>query len=673
MASRVKKDGESNDDGGGKAIAFQDADHRVVVEQFEEYADGTIEIRKLAARCRDYKDGNHWTDAERQTLKKRKQPCITDNKVQDKVNTLLGIEKRQRTDPKAFPRNPSQEDEQSAEAATDALRFVADENCYKTNTRKPAAENLIVEGICYGQVIVEKRKGKEAYICMEHIRQDRGYYDLHSLKDDFSDKRYCGYFTWMDYDEAIENEKWDKGALEASVSGESQSGPDKSLDDKPRWKMTKGTRKRVQIFKHYRIKSGVWHESVWCRGGWLEKEKSCTYKDKYGEPACCMEIQALYRDSDGAPYGEVPRYLDLQDEHNKRRSKMLHLLNAKRIIVGAGMVSDEDGGIQRLRDEAHKPDGVMVLNGDVSQLKVEDNLREAEGQWRLLQQTDVALSQTGPNAALAGLSGDISGVAKARDQVAGELPISPLFDSLDAWELRMYRQVWCRVRQFWDGEMWIRVTDDEQKVRWVGLNQPITQGDMAAQAAAQNPEFQQMPDEEKRAIIMQLAQRAEAQQQMLDDKTGRPMRKNDVATMDVDIIIERGMDTVTVQQEEFAQLVEIAKGRPEIPFDTLVEMSQLRATTKKRVLDKLTGANDPMAEQRAQMQQMIDQLNAALLEAKVRRENAAAGKDEAASVESQVDASVKVATFTTPQPVADGAAGNAAGNATAGKGTVSVN
>jgi hypothetical protein len=65
----------------------------------------------------------------------------------------------------------------------------------------------------------------------------------------------------------------------------------------------------------------------------------------------------------------------------------------------------------------------------------------------------------------------------------------------------------------------------------------------------------------------------------------------------------------------------------------------------------------------------VEQLNAALLEAKVRRENAAAGKDEAATVESQVDASVKVAEFTTPQ--ADPQPG--AKTPTGTKATVSVN
>jgi len=63
----------------------------------------------------------------------------------------------------------------------------------------------------------------------------------------------------------------------------------------------------------------------------------------------------------------------------------------------------------------------------------------------------------------------------------------------------------------------------------------------------------------------------------------------------------------------------------------------------------LSGGNDPLAQQQAQFQQMMQQLQALIMEAKVRRENAAAAKDEAATAETQVDASIKVAEFTSPQ------------------------
>lgn len=657
------------------APKFEDHDHQLLVQQFEEFADGTIASRTLQEKCRKYRDGDQYTEDERKALKKRNQPCITDNKIEDKCDTLLGVEKQMRTDPKAFPRNPSQEDEQSADAATDALRYVADQCTYKTSVRKPAADNLMVEGICAGQVIVEKKRGQAPLVLMEHIRRDRVFYDIHSLKDDFSDKTYCGYFTWMDA--KIAEEDWPDKAdvLENSVGSTSKSGPDESLDDKPRYALVSGKRKRVQIFYHYFLKKGKWHEAVWCRGGWLEKPKPCHYKDKYGQPDCCMEIQALKRKgADGSPYGSVPRYLDLQDEHNKRRSKMLHLLTAKRIKMRKGVVED----INKMRIEVHKPDGVIEINGAPEDVAIEDNLAEAEGQWRLLQQTDQALSQTGPNSAIAGTSGDLSGVAKARDQQAGQLPISPLFDALDAWELRMYRQAWCRVRQFWNGPMWVRVTDDEEKLKWVGLNQPVLMGDMLAKQAASDPQFQQLQPEEQRSIIQEIASRPQAREQMLDDRTGRPMRSNDVGEMDVDIIIDRGQDVVTLQQEEFGILAKIAEGRPEIPFDVIVEMSQLRPTTKKRVLERMKGGNDPLAAQQAQFQQMMQQLQLLITQATARKTNAEADKAEAGAVkdrataaESTVDAAIKTATYTSPQP-AEGAAAEG-GKPAAAKTSVSVN
>ncbi len=308
-------------------------DLRMLRQQFEEYVEGSKDARALAEKCRDYFDGNQISATELKALKKRKQPPIVDNKIRDKCETLLGIEKQQRTDPKAYPRTP--QDESASEVATDALRYIADCSQYHETARKPAAQNLIIEGVCAGQVIVEKRRSGYPKICMEHIRWDRLFYDIRSLKDDFSDKNYAGYFTWMDSEDILDT--WPEAAdiisqSEASEDGISEAGPDKNHDDKPRYVMTVRGRKRLQVFTHYFKKKGKWHFATWCKGGFLDNPGVSTYKNEDGEPDCCIELQALYRDSEGQPYGVVSRYLDLQDEHNKRRSKMLHLLNTKTLI-----------------------------------------------------------------------------------------------------------------------------------------------------------------------------------------------------------------------------------------------------------------------------------------------------------------------------------------------------
>jgi hypothetical protein len=34
----------------------------------------------------------------------------------------------------------------------------------------------------------------------------------------------------------------------------------------------------------------------------------------------------------------------------------------------------------------------------------------------------------------------------------------------------VFRKIWNRIRQYWTAEKWIRVTDDERNVKWVGMN-----------------------------------------------------------------------------------------------------------------------------------------------------------------------------------------------------------
>jgi hypothetical protein len=130
---------------------------------------------------------------------------------------------------------------------------------------------------------------------------------------------------------------------------------------------------------------------------------------------------------------------------------------------------------------------------------------------------------------------------------------------------------------------------------------------------------------------------------------------NDVAEMDVDIIIARTTDTVNIQQEQFEILAKLAEARPEVKFSTLLKLSGLRTEVKKLVEDDITGANDPaaqaMAQQQQQFQQMMQQLQLVITQAEARAKMAQAAKDEAAAKETEVDSAVKVAQFIS-QPAA---------------------
>jgi hypothetical protein len=599
--------------------------------QITEVIDNLQKERRDAELHRDYYDGKQWTADEIAILEKRGQPVITDNKIKDKVEYMEGVERKTRTDPKAFPR--TQVHEEDADVATDSIRYVFDKNRFP-QVKSRVFNNLLIEGFGGCEVVVDKEKPQEVLI--RYWRWDRLYRDPYSMEPDCSDAQYVGGITWMDVERAKSKWKGKDAILEQTLSQAPSRASGDTTDDKPRWVDSK--RKRVQVFEHYSRQAGKIMRSVFVWGGFLEEPKECPYVNDEDEHEWPLIMASAYIDREGNRYGLVKRYVSLQDELNKRRSKSLHLLQSKQLIATKGAFDD----INEARKELHKPDGVLEPNTG-AEWEIEKNLDLSAAHFQLLVQADQALAATGPNSALLGTSGAISGVAKARDQEGGALQIGVLFDAIRDWQLRVARAVWNRIRQYWDQEMWIRVTDDERGLKFVALNQPVLQGDVMAQ------QLKGRPPEEIQAGIAQIAQDPRSKMPVMED--GKPKIRNEVAKLDVDIIIDEAPDVVTVQTEEFEKIALLAQtGKVPIPPDVLIEASQLRSQTKKRIMDKLSGANDPAAQQAAQMQQMLARMELMLKEAEVRRVNAQAGKDEAATVESQVDASVKIAEFTSPQP-----------------------
>lgn len=598
-------------------------------QQITEYIDNTVDERKEAELHRDYTDGKQYTAEEIATLNARGQPIITDNKIKDKVEYMEGVERKTRTDPKAFPRTKAHE--QDAEVATDSIRYVFDKNRFPV-IKSAVFQNLLVEGLGGCEVIVEKKKPTEVLI--RKIRWDRIYRDPYSMEPDFSDARYRGFLTWMDESRAKELYPGKEALIDSTISQAPTSKDGDTLDDKPRWADAK--RKRVQVFSHFEHRNGTILRSVFVWGGFLEEPAECPYLDDEGEHEDPLVLASAYVDREGRRYGLVKRYVSLQDELNKRRSKSLHLLNSVQIVAEKGAVDD----IKKARDQVHKPDGYVEINPG-SKFEVERNLDLSAAHFQLLQEAKQALSTTGPNEALLGQSGSISGRAKELDQQGGALQIGVLFDAIRDWQLRVSHAVWHRIRQYWDQEMWIRVTDDEKGFKFVAINQPIRYGEIEAE------KLKGLPPEQIQAGVARIAQHPMAQQQALDP-SGAPMLRNEVAKLDVDIILDEAPDVITIQSEEFAKLADLAgTGVVPIPPDVLIEASQLR--NKKALLDKLSGANDPIAQKLAQLESVAKELTVALQAANVRKTEAQALKDEVAAKEGEIDAAVKVATFISPQ------------------------
>lgn len=550
-----------------------DIDTSRLVTMFEESEQVTYNARKESERARDYFDGKQLTDAELNELKKRGQPPIIVNRIRRKIQWLRGLEIKQRTDPKAFPRNP--QDEQGAEAATDALRFVADDSRFDRH-KSAVWGDMLIEGFGGVEVIHKANKRGDIDIVVNRYPWDRLFYDPYSRQPDFSDARYLGAVVWQDKEELLD-EYPDRRAIIEQMQEDARAT--ETYDDRPRqglWYDAKRNRVRV-VLMWYR-KKGQWY---WCK--FVQKDKlesgQSPYVNEDGDSQCPLIMQSLYVGRDNDRYGVVRDMFAPQDEVNKRRSKALHLLSVRQARMAPGVVDK----VQIARELA-KPDGIVEADKDDFDILPTGDL--AQGQVVLLEDAKNEIDLLGANAALAGETGESqSGRAVLARQQGGMVEIAPELDELQHFTQRVFEAMWDRVKQFWTEEKWVRVTDEDQAPRWVGLNRPVTFGETLGR---QPPEVTAMV----------------AQQMALIPNDPRLQAvvavENNVAELGVDIILEEVPDRITLAGETFEAL---AKYGPALPPQVLIEADPtLPASKKQKLLELLEQAQaQPNPEQQASL------------------------------------------------------------------------
>lgn len=586
--------------------AALDEELKRLIDYFEDYELETMESRKLSERDRDYYDGHQWTDEEVEALRRRKQPIIVSNRIKPKVDFLLGMELQQRSDPKAFPRTPMHDDD--ADAVTDSLRYVAD-NTDLDQTSVEALANYLIEGTEAVEIRARPR-GNDFEIDVLHIDWDRVFYDPHGRRRDYSDVKYKGVSVWMDLEDAIDQWPHARDVLESAFAGSTPSMDD-TFEDVPRtiWSVKDSGRKRIRINQIYYRKAGIWNVALYCNSGFVRSPQVSPYIDENGDPQCPIELQSAYIDRDGQRYGAVRQYISPQDEINKRRSKALHLMSVRQTFGSKGSVPD----VAEAKRELAKPDGHLdVTHGEFGkEFGILPTGDLAQAQFSLLQEAKDEIDATGVNAALSGKEErNMSGRALLARQQGGAVEVGRLFDGHRAFKRRIYRQIWNRIRQYWTAERWIRVTDNEQNMKWVGLNQPILAGEQIMAQYGQIPAEYQNDPRLQRVVGV----------------------RNKLADLDVDIILEDVPDTVTIQAEQFEVLAGLAKAYPgSVPFESLVELSQLR--NKRGFLESLQNAQSPQAQAIARQQQMDEAESAA----EVERKQAQAARDVAEATKTQAE------------------------------------
>lgn len=587
--------------------------HSYLIDCFLDAEDGSDKSRTGAQVYIDYYDGKQWTDEEVKELKKRGQPAITWNLTRQKIDYLQGMERTQRTKPRALPRTPQHE--QDAFAATDSLQYVYDDTRYE-EVRSRVWGDILKAGWGGLEIAVEQRApdfmGSTSMtpgtptiaIVARRCAWDRMFWDPYSSEDDFADASYLGLVIWMDRDQAIR----DFGEEAARVFDETvtlgQSGG--TYDDKPKnqsWVSGSGQRKRIRVVcMYYVADDGEWDYAYFTKGGILMSGPS-EWVDEDGAREHPFCWRTAYVDRDNNRYGPIRDMVDLQDEVNKRRSKALHHFTARQTFGNQKFNANAAENKKQLA----RPDGHVTMQGEAEFGKdfgIIPTNDQAQGHFELLAQATSAFETVGPNAAMQGKKDATeSGRAILAQQQGGVIQMGTLTDSLRQMDHLAYRKIWNRIRQFWTAPMWVRVTDNEQNVRFAGLNG----------APSTNPE------------------------------TGEVQPGPPIAQMDVDIIIDDAPSGVALMDEQFQTLVNLKQFdvNNELPLKALITT----APNLRNKQELLRGMEEAQNRPPDPMQVRGAQAEVAKIEAEVRKTDA-----DAALKMSQAHATMQPEAPQAPEP-----------------------
>jgi hypothetical protein len=509
--------------------------------------------------ARRYYHGAQWTEDQLKVLKKRRQPPSTKNRIARKIDGTIGLIERLRQDPKAFPRTPKQE--QGAELATAVLRYVLDEQEWKAKSPECARDGA-VDGIGGLEILIEEGDHGDPEVGFDVVEPDSFFYNARSYRADFSDSDYMGQGKWVEMDVAKDMfpDKADQLGYNDDGS-EFSSNPDREQ----KWFSFDGSKKLVRLVD-------VWykHKGEWCyaifTGSVILMEGKSYLKDEKNKTACKYIMFSCNVDHDGDRYGFVRHMKSSQDSFNFKHSKLNHILASRRLIMSQGSVQD----VEKARQEWARDDGVVLVNGNVNDgIKADDRTFDFAGWAKLLEEDKTELDNYGPNQALIGDMANTSGRAIQLLQQAGMAELGPYILGYRGWKVRVYRAVFCAVQQYWQAERYIRVTDDEGLAQFIQINGTG-----------------------------------------VDPQTGHPTMVNALGSLDVDIILDEGPDTVNAQADVYETLTQVLPSvapmltpvQAQAAVKVLIQTSALPESAKKQFREASEQPPDPMAEQAKQIQ-----------------------------------------------------------------------
>lgn len=500
-------------------------EHRKLLDWYWQEKDKQAENRLEMATDADFYDSIQWDAEDAEILRDRGQAPLVYNEVAPMVDWLIGTQRRAQMDWRILPR--TEDDVKMADVKTKVLKYVSDVN-RSSFVRSRAFADCIKVGVGWMDDGVRDDPTQDILYSKYEDWRNVLWDSVNSYEHDLSDARYVFRWRWVDEDVALmmfpDRDAQIRRSIENFDSGSNESEEDTWYTAETK-SQTSGTtsfrgtgsaqtgagqeRRRIKLIEaQWRKPTKVTMVMDGALKGSIVNEQDHVMMNKIAQQGASLNDRvmmrvhfAVFTESDlismGAsifkhnrftltpvwcyrrgrdrlPYGVIRRVRDIQMDLNKRASKALFLLNTNQIIMENGAVDD----VQNLRDEADRPDGVIVKNAGKS-LEIRRDTEQASGQIQMMTLDAQSIQK------LAGVADEnmgrqtnaVSGAAIQARQLQGSVVTTEPFDNLRlATQIQGEKQL-SLTEQFYSEEKVIRLTGAKGALDWVRINQPEIQPD----------------------------------------------------------------------------------------------------------------------------------------------------------------------------------------------------
>lgn len=574
------------------------------IRRFEELWHQDRNWRDRKVQWENFYDGYQWSDEELESLRKRAQPDVVINRIKTAVDVVVGLQQNTRTRIKPFPRDIDV-DQAIADAMAEAVRFV-EQNNEISFIESDVFEEGVKSGRGWFYFYVELDEMNQPEIKIEWIPNDDILFDRSSIRHDLKDAKDLIHTVWIDPDDLIAKFPKKKKLIEESVDQFDFQPQSFSVDyswsgdDYQRKRQMRNSsnlwfdkqRKQLRVVNHwYRVnekRKVIVHPDLGfhvldkkitdeqannildvirsemglepeVHDKYVRLARVCTYTGKtklddkesdfQNESFPYVPFFAFRESKTGDHYGLIKQAIDPQKEYNKRRSKALHILNSKQVIMDIGAVDSVD----ELREEIARPDGVIVKNaGRTIEIRDDKSLGNSQLEMAALAGKEVD-DVTGVSRELLGQQTNIRS-AKGIDRKLGQgmMVLARLFSNWKRSRLQASKMMVMFIQEYWTPERAIRVMNDQQVVSFMKFGT------------------------------------------VLDTEAGQ-IPFNEFASRKFDMIFDAAEDSLNLQEEAFYELAKLAQTGA-LPAQVLMEFAPVPFEVKQRIIAQLQGLQSPSPE-----------------------------------------------------------------------------